>query len=64
MTDELEAHAEIGELALGVEALGVEALASDAESMDEIAHLGRVLSDEIDRCLADSTQAVPTARYL
>ena len=59
MTDELEAHAEIGELAMGVEAL-----ASDAESMDESAHLGRVLSDEIDRCLADSTQAVPTARYL
>jgi len=46
MTDEIEASLAIDELALWVEAL-----ASDAENLGEIANLGRVLSDEIDRFL-------------
>src|SRR5215203_1019536 len=41
--------------------LWIAALAEDASNLDEIAHLGRVLSDEIDRYLADSSQPVPVS---
>jgi len=51
---ELEAFASLGEVAMWVTALS-----SDAENLEEISNLRRVLSEELDYFLADSSQAVP-----